>query len=128
MYKHTLKELGQIFEEGISLPQASPYLCATALNVGNNVGMLACTITANTEVAIAAGQAVTIAFQHGDSEAGAFTDHSSHSITLAAAVTVAPGRIVARVVLPPDTKPWLKAKVGSSGSGKIDVFIEYLAR
>ena len=131
MYKHILKERGQIFEEGVALPLAAAHVCPTGLNVGNTLGMLACAITAALPVAIAAGKAVAVAFQHADSADGPYADHSTHSVTLAAALSASPGGVVARFVLPPDTKPWIKAKVScddAGASGALDVFIEYLAR
>jgi len=131
MYKHILKEKGQVFEEGVSLPKTSAYTCATALNVGNNLGMLACTLTAKSPVAVAAGKTVTIALQHADSRDGLYANHSAHAVTLATVLAVSPGGVVARVVLPPDTKPWIKAVVScddAAASGSLDVFVEYLAR
>ena len=131
MYNHTLMVRGQIFEEGVPLPKTTPYTCATALNVGNKLGMLACTVTAKTAVTIAAGSTVTLTFHHGDSESGTYANHSTHTVTLAGALNVSPGGVVARVVLPPDTKRWLKALVSCSATGatgSINVFAEYLAR
>ena len=131
MYNHILKERGQIFEEGVSLPLAAAHACANGLNVGNKLGMLACTITAGAAVNIAAGAAVTISFRHADTADGPYADCGTHAVTLADALEAAPGGLVARVVLPPDTKPWIKAKVScddTGASGSVDVFVEYLAR
>jgi len=131
MYKHILKEKGQIFEEGVALPKVAAHSCATALNVGNNLGMLACTITAKSAVTIAAAKTVSVALRHADSQDGAYSDHSTHTLTLAAALAASPGHVVARVVLPPDIKPWVKALVScddTAAAGSIDVFVEYLAR
>jgi len=131
MYKHILKERGQIFEEAVTLPRTNPHVCATALNVGNQHGMLACTLTANASVVIATGKAVTLVFQHADSEGGVYADHSTHTVALVDALHVAPGGLVARVVLPPDTKPWIRAKLScddGAAVGSIDVSVEYLAR
>jgi len=131
MYKHILKERGQIFEEGVALPKTSAHVCAGALNVGNNLGMLACALTARSPVAVAAGKTVTVALQHADAGGGPYADHSAHAVTLADALAVSPGGVVTRVVLPPDTKPWIKAAVScddAAASGSLDVFVEYLAR
>jgi hypothetical protein len=131
MYKHILKARDQIFEEGIKLPLAAPHACANGLNVGNKLGMLACTLTAGTLVRIAAGAAITVSLQHADTAGGPYADCSAHSVTLADALSVSHGGLVTRVVLPPDTKPWIKAQVDcddADASGSIDVFIEYLAR
>jgi len=131
MYKHILKEKGQIFEEGVVLPKTTAYTCATALNVGNNLGMLGCTITAKSAVTIAATKTVTVTLQHADSQAGSYADHSTHTISLVTARSISPGGVVARVVLPPDTKSWIKAVVScndTAAAGSVDVFVEYLAR
>jgi hypothetical protein len=131
MYKHILMERGQIFEEGVSLPKSAPHACAIGLNIGNKLGMLACAITAKTAVAIAAGKKVTVSFQHADSNTGTYSDHSTHTVTLANALNVGPGGIVARVVLPPDARRWLKAVVScddTAATGSVNVFVEYLAR
>jgi len=124
-------EAGQIFEEGVALPKAAPYACATGLNVGNNLGMLSCTITAKTNVSIAAGKKATVTFQHAESQDGPYTDCSTHTVSLAAALSVGAGGVVARIVLPLDSKPWIKAVVScddTAASGSINVFVEYLAR
>jgi len=131
MYNHILKERGQIFEEGVSLPLAAAHACAHGLNVGNKLGMLACTITAAGPVIIAAGKAVTVSFQHADAADGPYAEFGTHALTLADALEAAPGGVVARVVLPPDAKPWIRVGIAcddADASGTLDVFIEYLAR
>ena len=131
MYKHVLKERGQIFEEAVALPRTSPHVCAAGLHVGNRLGMLACTLTARTGVTIASGKTLTVAFLEADGENGAYSGHSSHAVTLAGALHAGPGGVVARFVLPPDAKDWIKAKLScddEAASGSLDVFVEYLAR
>lgn len=131
MYLHTLKERGQIFEQAMALPQVAIHDCPTALNVGNELGMLSCTITANTAVAIAAGKIVTFSFMHSDSQDGTYTEQGRTTITTATALSASPGRVVARAVFPPDTKRWIKMRVAcddAAASGSVDVFVEYLAR
>ena len=128
MYKHILMERGQIFEEGVALPLSATHICAAGLNVGNRLGMLACAITAKSNVSIAAGKTITVAFLHSDSD-GAYGEHSSHTVTLAGALELGPGGVVARVVLPPDTRRWIKAALScddAAASGSINVFIEFL--
>jgi hypothetical protein len=131
MYKHILKEKGQIFEEAVTLPKTSAHVCANGLNVGNQLGMLACTLTAKTTVAIAAGKKVTVTFQHADSEGGPYAEYGACTVTTADALSVGPGGVVARCLLPPDSKKWIKAALAcddTAASGSLDIFIEYLAR
>ena len=128
MYKHILMERGQIFEEGVALPISAPHICAAGLNIGNKLGMLACAVTAKSDVSIAAGTTLTVTFLHSDSD-GAYGEHSSHTITLADALELGPGGVVARVLLPPDARRWIKAVVScddAAASGSINVFIEFL--
>ena len=130
MYKHILKERGQIFEEGVALPIHAPHVCAKGLNVGNRLGMLACAITASNSVSIAPGKTITVTFLHGDSD-GAYGEHSSHAISFADGLDVGPGGVVARMLLPPDARRWIKATLScddAAASGALDVFAEYLAR
>ena len=129
MYKHVLKERGQIFAEGVALP--GPHVCAAGLKVGRQLGTLACTLTAKNSVAIAAGKTLTVTFQDAGSEGGAYSDHSSHAVTLAGALHVGQGGVVARIVLPLDARDWIKVKLAcddETASGTVDIFVEYLAR
>jgi hypothetical protein len=129
MYKHVLKERGQIFAEGVLLP--GPHVCAAGLKVGRQLGMLACTLTAKNSVAIAAGKTLTVTFQDAGSEGGPYSDHSSHAVTLAGGLRVGPGGVAARIMLPPDARDWIRVRLAcddEAASGALDIFVEYLAR
>lgn len=124
----------QYFEKGVTLPGSASAVCANALAVGQHHGALAVTLVADGAVSIPAAKKLTVTLQGGDTENGAFADvagapEMSVSGGAGAATTFADGEIIGKLVLP-DMADYAKVKLTTDGAatGKVDVFLKYLAR
>lgn len=124
----------QYFGRDVSMPSSTSSVCDTALAVGRHHGALAVVIAAKGAVSIPATKTFTVSIQGADTEDGAFADvtgapEMSVSGGASEAVTFADGDIIGRLVLP-DMQPYAKIKLTTDGAatGKVDVYLGYLAR
>ena len=130
MFNHVLKSADQMFGESLVLPINTTVQCPTALNAAGHGGSLAVTVTAVEPVTLGAAKAVSITVQDSD-DGVTFVDVYTATATSALAKKVPVGGVVARMPLPDDTRRWVKVKLGTTDAaavGKVDVFLEYLAR
>lgn len=132
MFNNILKVHDQMFGVGVTMPANTTVTLATALKLGGSgQSALACTITAESAVALGANKAITLQFQESDDNV-TFADRIgliTYSYT--AAKNWVKGDVVARVLIPGGAKKWLKVKLGTNDAtvtGTVDVFAEYLAR
>ena len=104
------------------------------LAVGQHHGALAVTIAAKGAVSIPSTKKLTVTIQGADTEDGSFADipgapEMSVSGGASAATAFADGDIIGKLVLP-DMQRYAKIKLTTDGAatGKVDVFLSYLAR
>lgn len=124
----------QYFGKDVSLPSSESTVCATALAVGRHHGALVVTIAAKGAVSIPSGKKLTVSLQGADTEGGTFADipgapEMSVSAGASEAVAFTDGDIIGKLVLP-DMQPYAKVKLTTDGAatGKVDVYLGYLAR
>lgn len=124
----------QYFEKGIALPGSAGVVCANALAVGQHHGALAVTLVADGAVSIPAAKKLTVTIQGSDAEGGAFADiagapEMSVSGGTGATTSFGDGETIGKLVLP-DMAAFAKIKLTTDGAatGKVDVFLNYLAR
>ena len=101
----------QYFGKDVTIPSTTSTVCDTPLAVGQHHGALAVTIAAKGAVSIPSTQKLTVTIQGADTEDGSFAD------------------ITGKLVLP-EMKRYAKIKLTTDGAatGKVDVFLSYLAR
>lgn len=124
----------QYFGKGVTLPSSTNSVCNTALSVGKHHGSLAVVVVANGDVSIPSTKKLTVTIQGSDTEDGSFADiagapEMSVNGGTSAATAFSDGDIIGRLVLP-DMKRYAKIKLTTDGAatGKVDVFLSYLAR
>ena len=124
----------QYFGKDVALPSTTSKVCATPLAVGQHHGSLAVTIAAKGAVSIPSTKKLTVTIQGADTEDGSFADiagapEMSISGGTSAATEFADGDIMGKLVLP-DMARYAKIKLTTDGAatGKVDVFLSYLAR
>jgi hypothetical protein len=130
MYKQILRAADQYFGKGATLPANTTAQLAQALVTGAHAGALAVTAAASGAVSIPAATTLTVSLSDGDAEDALSAFPVSCAFSFADALTAADGDVLARFVLP-DTKKFVKVTLGTNKaavSGKVDVFLEYLAR
>ena len=123
----------QYFGKDVALPSTTSKVCDTPLAVGQHHGSLAVTIAAKGAVSIPSTKKLTVTIQ-ADTEDGSFADiagapEMSISGGTSAATEFADGDIMGKLVLP-DMARYAKIKLTTDGAatGKVDVFLSYLAR
>ncbi|WP_337430840.1 hypothetical protein [Bilophila sp.] len=124
----------QYFGKDVALPSTTSKVCDTPLAVGQHHGSLAVTIAAKGAVSIPSTKKLTVTIQGADTEDGSFADiagapEMSISGGTSAATEFADGDIMGKLVLP-DMARYAKIKLTTDGAatGKVDVFLSYLAR
>lgn len=124
----------QYFGKDVALPSTTSKVCDTPLAVGQHHGSLAVTIAAKGAVSIPSTKKLTLTIQGADTEDGSFADiagapEMSISGGASAATEFADGDIIGKLVLP-DMARYAKIKLTTDGAatGKVDVFLSYLAR
>lgn len=94
-----------------------------ALTVGEHLGALAITVCANGEVD---ATSLELTFKESDDEDGAFVA-PENVLTLGMAGEFADGQTIGKLLLP-DCKAFVKANLKGTVTGKVDVFLSYIAR
>ena len=96
------------------------------INVGQTQGALVVNVFAKSAVNLSAD--VTISLTHCDTESGTFT--ALASATIASGSAAADGALIKTIVLPAETKAYIKATVVSSQSntGGLRICLGYLSR
>ena len=96
------------------------------ITVGETQGALCVNIFAKGAVSLSAD--VTVTLKHAATEGGEYA--SLASVTIASGATAADGELIKTVVLPAETKAFVKATVASSQSnvGGVRICLGYLAR
>lgn len=124
----------QYFGKDVTIPSTASTVCDTPLAVGQHHGALAVTIAAKGAVSIPSTEKLTVTIQGADTEDGSFADipgapEMSVSGGASAATAFADGDIIGKLVLP-DMQRYAKIKLTTDGAatGKVDVFLSYLAR
>ena len=124
----------QYFGKDVALPSTTSKVCDTPLAVGQHHGSLAVTIAAKGAVSIPSTKKLTVTIQGADTEDGSFADiagapEMSISGGTSAATEFADGDIMGKLVLP-EMARYAKIKLTTDGAatGKVDVFLSYLAR
>ena len=124
----------QYFGKDVALPTTTSKVCDTPLAVAQHHGSLAVTIAAKGAVSIPSTKKLTVTIQGADTEDGSFADiagapEMSISGGTSAATEFADGDIMGKLVLP-DMARYAKIKLTTDGAatGKVDVFLSYLAR
>lgn len=96
------------------------------ITVGETQGALVVNIFAKSAVSLSAD--VTVNLTHSDAEGGTYT--ALTSATIASGSTAADGALIKSIVLPKETKAFIKATVASSQSntGGLRIALGYLPR
>nr|WP_296984474.1 hypothetical protein [uncultured Desulfovibrio sp.] len=94
-----------------------------ALAVGQHLGALAITVCANGAVD---ATSLELTFKESDTENGTF-EAPAAALKLTIAGTFADGQTIGKMLLP-DCKSFVKANLKGTATGKVDVFLSYIAR
>lgn len=131
-YKESQRFADQYFHREGTL-SATAVTSDNALRVGDHLGSLALKIAANGAVSIAAAATLTVEFLESDTLSGTFAAQATNpKITITGptgGVSYADKEDILTLVLP-DCKKYVKVKVTgtASTSGKVDMYLDYLAR
>lgn len=94
-----------------------------ALAVGQHLGALAITVCANGDVN---ATSLELTFKESDTKGGTFAAPAA-SLKLTIAGEFVDGQTIGKMLLP-DCKPFVKANLKGTVTGKVDVFLSYIAR
>lgn len=94
-----------------------------ALAVGQHLGALAITVCANGAVS---ATSLELTFKESDDEGGTFAAQAA-TLKLTIAGDFVDGQTIGKMLLP-DCKAFVKANLKGTVTGKVDVFLSYIAR
>ena len=122
----------QYFGKDVTIPSTTSTVCDTPLAVGQHHGALAVTIAAKGAVSIPSTKKLTVTIQGADTEDGSFADiPGAPEMSVSGGASAAPAfaDVIGKLVLP-NMKRYAKIKLTTDGAatGKVDVFLSYLAR
>lgn len=132
MYKYNLKVNGEYLIKGAALPRNAIVNGANVVRAGGSMSGLEIICAAKGAVTLAAGSEVAIHVLHSqDDETFIALPVQGLAAVSAGKTAFEDGEIIARLTLPYDCLPYVKANLGTNDAaagGSFDLFLAYLPR
>lgn len=132
MYKHNLKVCGEYLIKNSALPQNASQEGSNVVRAGGGICGLEIVCAANGAATLTAGKNVSIsALQSMDGDTFIALPVAGQQSISADKTSFEDGEIMARLPLPSEAMPYIKASLttdDAAATGNFDLFLAYLAR